>query len=114
MLHGLLHLLAPALVAVAFYRPRSAQAALIMLATAAVDLDHLLAKPTYDPERCSIGFHPLHSWPALAIYLGLFALPVLARKRLEPTGSGPAQRIMHLTGLGLLLHMVLDWGDCIL
>ena len=31
-----------------------------MLATMVVDLDHLLADPILDPQRCGIGFHPLH------------------------------------------------------
>ena len=34
-----------------------------------VDLDHLLANPIYDPCRCSIGFHPLHNYFAIVIYL---------------------------------------------
>jgi hypothetical protein len=40
-----------------------------MALTIIVDLDHLLADPIYDPNRCSIGFHPLHSYPAIVIYL---------------------------------------------
>ena len=39
----------------------------------AVDLDHLLADPIFDPHRMSIGFHPLHSYPAIAVYV-LFCL----------------------------------------
>ncbi len=46
-----------------------------MLATMLIDLDHLLADPVYDPARCSIGFHPLHSWWAAAIYLAMAAVP---------------------------------------
>ena len=30
-------------------------------ATMLVDLDHLLATPLYNPDRCSLGFHPLHT-----------------------------------------------------
>ena len=37
----------------------------IMALTFAVDFDHLLAEPVFDPNRCSLGFHPLHSWPAI-------------------------------------------------
>ena len=36
-----------------------------------VDADHLLASPIFDPSRCSIGFHPLHTLPAMAVYAGL-------------------------------------------
>lgn len=67
-----------------------------MLATMAVDLDHLLATPIYDPGRCSIGFHPLHQAPAIAAY-GVMTL-------WAPT---------RVVGTGLLLHMGLDASDCV-
>jgi len=60
-----------------------------------VDLDHLLANPIYDPTRCSMGFHPLHSEIPLAIY---FVLSFFPKTR--------------LIGLGLLIHMALDSIDC--
>ena len=44
-----------------------------MLLTMVVDLDHLLATPVYDPDRCGIGFHPLHSSVAIGVY-GILAL----------------------------------------
>ena len=34
------------------------KAYIIMLLTMLVDLDHLLANPIFDPNRCSINFHP--------------------------------------------------------
>ena len=40
-----------------------------------IDLDHLLADPVYAPDRCSIGFHPLHTAPAVVL-LGLGASSV--------------------------------------
>lgn len=95
ILHLLLHLAVPAAVAWVFFRAQWRRAWLIMIATMVVDLDHLLATPIYDPGRCSIGFHPLHTAPAIAIY-ALLALPKSTR----------------LIGLGLLIHMALDWGDC--
>ena len=67
-----------------------------MLATMLVDLDHLLADPIYDPSRCSIGFHPLHSFPAITAYLVLL-IP----------------RVSRLPALGLIIHMALDALDCI-
>lgn len=67
-----------------------------MLATMLVDLDHLLASPVYDPARCSMGFHPLHQWPAILVY----ALIVLVRP-------------LRLLGIGLLIHMLLDGLDCL-
>lgn len=78
---------------------RWAYSALVMSATIAVDLDHLLADPLYDPLRCSIGFHPLHTlFPVLA-YLLLCFVP-------RPTW-------IRLAGLGLVIHMLLDAADCL-
>ena len=95
MLHILLHLLTPALVATTFFRTQWKNAYLLMIATMAVDLDHLLANPIYDPSRCSIGFHPLHQ-PA---FIGLYIILCLF----------PKTRII---GIGLVLHMALDSIDC--
>ena len=69
--------------------------ALTYLSANVVDLDHLLAQPVYDPERCGINFHPLHSEYALFGY-GLFALNPLTKD----------------LGTGLLIHMGLDYIDC--
>ena len=68
---------------------------LIMTLTNLVDLDHLLADPLFDPNRCSVGFHPLHSWPAQFAWVGLAAW--------RPT---------RIVGVGILIHMVLDAIDC--
>jgi len=85
IVHNLAHLLVPA-----------AFAWLIMLATMLVDLDHLLADPVFDPDRCGLGFHPLHSWPAIALYVIGLGLPWL-----------------RLVALGLVIHMALDGTDCL-
>ncbi len=66
-----------------------------MLATVVVDLDHLLADPIYDPARCSISFHPLHSWYAIGGYGIMAFIPKL-----------------RLFGVGLLIHMAADYLDC--
>ena len=92
----LLHFIVPLAVALTFFRARWQRAALIMIATMIVDLDHLLATPIYDPSRCSLGFHPLHTWPAIIVYA---ALAIPARTR--------------LIGIGLLIHMALDGVDCV-
>ena len=94
-IHILLHVAVPLAVAWVFFRGEWQRAFIIMLATMLVDLDHLLATPLYDPNRCSIGFHPLHTWPAIAVYLALL-LPKSTR----------------LIGLGLVIHMALDAMDC--
>lgn len=97
VLHLLLHGLVPGAVAWLFFRERWRAAWLVMLATMLVDLDHLLARPVFDPNRCSIGFHPLHTAPAVAAY-ALLTLP----------------RRTRLIGVGLLIHMALDAVDCAL
>lgn len=111
MIHLALHVLVPLAVAGAFYRPDWLGAGAILLATMAVDVDHLLADPVYDPARCSIGFHPLHTAPAIAAWVGLFLAPAVARRRRDGLGGG--WRVAHLVGLGLLLHMALDGIDCL-
>lgn len=113
MIHIAVHFMIPLLVALTFYRDRWQSAVLIMVATMLVDADHLLADPIYDPERCSIGFHPLHTVPAIAVYAALFALPLIRRCTGNEQGLPPTARAIHLVGLGLLIHMMLDWLDCI-
>jgi hypothetical protein len=93
--HIVLHFVVPLAVAYAFFREQWLRAWLIMIATMVVDLDHLLASPHYDPHRCSIGFHPLHTAPAIA----LFALLLVPKST-------------RLIGLGLMIHMALDGVDC--
>ena len=112
MLHIALHFLAPAVVALVFFRPRAEQATLVMLATMLVDLDHLLADPIYEAERCSIGFHPLHTTVPIAVYVAVFLLAVAFAKRLNSTDYAGSARIARLVSLGLLIHMVLDAIDC--
>jgi hypothetical protein len=115
MLHIAGHLALPLLLAGLFYRAQWRQAALILLATLVVDVDHLLADPIYDAARCSIGFHPLHRPPALIVYLCLFLIPLAVRERWhQAAGPRKGLRALHLVGLGLVVHMALDWGDCLL
>lgn len=113
MIHIALHVVVPLLVAFAFYRGRWRRATAIMIATMLVDADHLLANPIYDPGRCSIGFHPLHTVPAVVVYAALFALPLVVRRKAGGQGLGPTARVLHLAGLGLLIHMALDGIDCL-
>lgn len=114
MIHIALHFMVPLMVAFTFYRDRWQSAVLIMVATMLVDADHLLADPIYDPERCSIGFHPLHIMPAIAVYAGLFLIPLVWRRRDAGQGMNPKARVIHIVGLGLVIHMLLDWLDCFL
>lgn len=97
--HYSLHLLFPGLIAWVFFRKEWKKAWLIMLATMLVDLDHLLADPIFDPTRCGIGFHPLHSYYAIAVYFLIFFFSRL--------------KIIKIIVLGLLFHMFTDYQDCL-
>lgn len=97
LLHLGLHAAVPGAIALLFLRPHWKKAWLIMFSTMLVDLDHLLAEPIYDPNRCGIGFHPFHSYPAIAVYVLLLA-----------------PQVSRLVALGLLVHIALDALDCIL
>ena len=72
----------------------------------------LVADPIYDAERCSIGFHPLHSAPAIIAYVLLFAVPL--KRRGQDATRRDLLRNAHLAGLGLLIHMALDGLDCVI
>jgi hypothetical protein len=114
MIHIALHFIIPLLIALVFYRSQWRSAVMIMIATMLVDADHLLADPIYDPNRCSIGFHPLHTWPAIVIYVGLFLVPLIMSRRQTGGNLKVAMRMSHLIGLGLLIHMILDGLDCLM
>lgn len=114
MPHLLLHVIVPIAVALLVYRADSLRAAVVMLSTMAVDLDHLMADPIYDPERCSIGVHPLHAAPAIVLYLGVFLTTLALARRYGSTGDHRERRLAQLISLGLLIHMALDWADCVL
>ena len=94
--HLVLHVAVPWAVAWWGYRPTWRRAFLLLLAGWIIDVDHLLADPIFVSDRCSIGFHPLHTWPAA---VGFAALAVWQRTR--------------LLGLGLLIHLGLDLLDCL-
>lgn len=94
-IHLALHVLVPMAIALLFFRSQWRRAWLIMVATMLVDLDHLLADPIFQADRCSIGFHPLHTYTAITGYL-LMSL-------WSPT---------RLVGIGLVIHMALDASDC--
>jgi len=50
----------------------------------------------FDPNRCSIGFHPLHSYIAISGYFILFFF-----------------KKTRIIAIGLLLHMATDAIDCL-
>lgn len=98
IVHYSLHFLLPALFAWLVFKKDWKLAWLIMVATMVVDLDHLLATPIFDPSRCSIGFHPLHSFYAIFIYFLLLFVK---------------NKYVKMIALGLLIHMFTDLTDCL-
>ncbi len=95
LVHYTLHLLVPGLIAYIFFIKEWKKAWLIMLATMLVDLDHLFATPIFDPGRCSINFHPLHTYWAMAVYVVLLFF-----------------KKTRIIAVGLLFHMLTDFIDC--
>jgi hypothetical protein len=89
------HVLLPLLVALIWYKSQWKYAFLVMLAGFLIDIDHLLATPLFDPNRCSIGYHPLHTLFAITLYIFL----------LFPKKS-------RLVALGLVIHIIADLVDC--
>ena len=113
MLHILLHILVPVIVARMFYNENRIHAAVLMVAGMLIDLDHLLADPIYDPDRCSIGFHTLHTGPFILFYSGLFVIPIAFDKWVSNKISHSTWQSLSLIGLGLVLHIILDGIDCV-
>jgi len=63
-----------------------------------VDLDHLVASPIFEANRCSINFHFLHTYYAMAIYVVLLFF----------------RKPFRIIGIGLLFHMLTDFIDCLM
>ena len=96
ILHYGIHFGLPLLIALLFFKSKWKIAYLIMLSGLLIDLDHLLAQPMFDPNRCSLNFHPLHSYYAIAIYVGL---TIFKKTR--------------ILGIGLIIHIFADMMDCL-
>lgn len=97
ILHYSFHFLLPFGVARIFFRGDWVKAGLIMMLTIVIDADHLLANPIFDPHRCSINYHPLHSYLAIGIYF-----------------SGLFYKKTRWIATGLVLHMLTDLTDCMM
>ena len=96
-IHYGFHFIIPAIIAYIFFKEHWKKVYLIFIATMLIDLDHLLATPIFQENRCSINFHPLHSTIAIACYfLALF------------------YKKTRIIALGLLLHILADSLDCLL
>lgn len=97
-IHYFLHFVFPFFIAFIFFRKDWKKVYLILLATMLVDLDHLVADPIFHPNRCSINFHPLHTYYAMFVYFVFLFL----------------RRPFNLIGMGLLFHMLTDLTDCLM
>jgi len=96
MIHYGLHFVFPGVIAHTFFKPKWKKAWIQMIATMLVDLDHLLADPIFEANRCSINFHPLHTFYAMLGYIILLFFPKT-----------------RVIGVGLLFHMITDGIDCL-
>lgn len=97
IIHYGFHFIIPGLLAFIFFRKNWKTVFGVFLLTMMVDLDHLLATPLFDPNRCSINFHPLHSYYAIVVYIFLLFF-----------------NKTRIIAIGLLLHMLADSIDCYL
>lgn len=98
VVHYSLHLLAPGLLSWILFRNIWKKSWLLMVVTMLVDLDHLVADPIFDPLRCSINFHPLHTYYAIGFYALLLLVPNV---------------YIRIIAVGLLFHMLADFQDCL-
>ena len=116
MFHLVLHVLIPVVTARVLDPTRWRSAALLMLGTMLVDVDHLLADPIYDAQRCSIGFHPLHDIGPIAVYAAI-AVVAGVGYRISSTrvsDDESAWRVPFFLAAGLMIHMALDGLDCVM
>lgn len=96
IVHYGFHFVFPFVLGWLFFPQQWKKASLIMLGTMLVDLDHLFATPIFDANRNSIGYHFLHSYPAIAVYI---------------IGSILAKGTWKMVFIGLLWHMITDFQD---
>lgn len=95
-LHYGIHFLVPIAIGILFFpKEKRIWVIFVLLAGMVIDIDHLLAEPVFDPNRCSIDFHPLHSYWAISFYTLLFVF-----------------RKTRVYGLAFLIHILADITDC--
>lgn len=97
VVHYGIHFLVPIAIGLLFFKDHRLKITLILLAGIVIDIDHLWADPIFDPDRCSIGFHALHSAWAIAVYVVLLVI-----------------KKTRIFGLALLIHILADAADCLL
>lgn len=95
-IHYGLHFIFPGIIAFVFFKSEWKKAWLLMLLTMLIDLDHLVATPIFDAQRCSINFHPLHTYWAFLVYVSLLFF-----------------KKTRIIAIGFVLHIITDALDCL-
>lgn len=95
--HYGIHFILPIVVAFLFFKENRTRAMIILLAGILIDIDHVFVDPIFDPNRCSINFHPLHSYWAVGVYIALLFF-----------------KKTRIFGIALLIHILADQSDCYL
>ena len=94
-IHYSLHFLVPLIIVLLFFRENWKKIYLIFLLSMLIDLDHLIAAPIFKADRCSINFHPLHTYYAMIFYfIGL----LFSKTR--------------WLAIAILFHLFTDYLDC--
>ncbi|SHG20122.1 DUF6122 family protein [Flagellimonas flava] len=96
LVHYGIHFLVPVAIGFLFFKEQKIKVTLVLLAGIVIDIDHLWAEPIFDANRCSIGFHPLHGYWAISVYV---LLTLFKQTR--------------LIGAALLIHIIADISDCL-
>ncbi len=95
IIHYGFHIIIPLVIALIFFPKKWKATYFIFIVAMLIDLDHLFADRIFDPNRCSVGFHPLHSYYAIAMYI-ILLIPKKTR----------------VIGVALLWHILTDLLDC--
>ena len=99
LIHYSFHFIAPLFFAKIFFKDNWKKAFVVMLLTMLIDLDHLLASPIFDANRCSVGYHPLHT-----VYAAVFYFLLLFSQSWK----------LKAVSIGCLWHLSTDYIDCLL
>ena len=94
--HYGIHFIVPITVALIFFKKYKWRASIILLLGIFIDVDHLVANPIFDASRCSINYHPLHTYWAIAIYMTLLVF-----------------KKTRIWGIAFLIHILADLVDCL-
>jgi hypothetical protein len=96
IVHYGMHFLVPGIIAYVFFRKNWKKVWIIFILAMLIDVDHLFATPLFDANRCSINYHPLHTYYAIAFYIVLL-IPKQTR----------------IVAIALLYHILTDYIDCL-